>query len=523
LTISSEKSEAGRAAVRHLGGQTAVVMGGTAFTFLVGLPVQISLARSLGASGLGLAGITEAIVVMAAGLLSFGLAPLAVRYIPEYRIRGASRAIRQLVTMGLAVLALVGMCGAVLLPRLVEWASGAVSFLSADVQALLNVLALMMPVSMVSFFLAQSLRGFQEIRMVVLSTSILALTAKVLITLGLFSAYGASTWAYAWALVGGQVVAILPMCWKLWILLRTLPEEDIAAQIDRRDLALYAGTNYASGCLNALVVNMDRFVIGALLGPSAVGVVMVARQLQQFPTVFHQVVLTVIPPVFARLKVAGDMSGLAHQLHLANDWVVRMAAGLILLMLVFADQILLLYGPDFQAQGTVLLMVFILAVFVNLGGGAPGILLNMTGHHVALLRISLVSSAMLLAGYFILIPLFGVVGVGLTVLLSTSINKGLAIWLVQRRFSIFWYDPRFRSWVLPALATVAVLFALRPLIDASQGLGLLATQLVGAAIFAYAVFFSVNIATGLHEDDRELIQAIRGRLARLRKKGADPR
>lgn len=498
-------------------------MGGTAFTFLLGLPFQIYLARSLGASGLGLVGITEAIVVMTSGLLSFGLAPLAVRYIPEYRIRGASRAICQLVTMGLAVLTLVGIGGAVLLPLLTKWASGAVAILTTETQALLDVLVLILPISMVSFFLAQSLRGFQEIRMVVLSTSILALTAKVLITLGLFFAYGASTWAYAWALVGGQLVATLPMGWKLWSLLRTLPAEDIAAPIDRRDLALYAGTNYASGCLNAFVGNIDRFMIGTLLGPSAVGLVMVVRQLQQFPTIFQQIMLTVIPPVFARLKAASDMSGLEHQLHLANDWVVRMAAGLILLMLVLSDQILFLYGPEFEAQGTVLLIVFILAVVVHLGTGPVGILLNMTGHHVALLRISVLGSVALLAGYVILIPLFGVIGVGLALLLSNSINKGLAIWLVQRRLSISWYDPRFRNWVLPGLATGAVLFALRPMIEASQGLGSLATLLVGATISAYAVFFSVNLATGLHEDDRELIEAARERLFGLKSKKAKPK
>lgn len=496
-------------------------MGGTAFTFLVGLPFQIYLARSLGASGLGLVAITEAIVVMSAGLLSFGLAPLAVRYIPEYRIRGASRAIRQLVTMALAVLALVGISGAIILPPLAKWASSAVSFLSDDVQELLNVLVFMLPVSLMSFFLAQSLRGFQEIRVVVLSTSVLALTAKVLITLGLFSAYEVSALAYAWGLVGGQLVSVLPMFWKLWNLLRTLPEEGIAEKIDRGDLALYASTNYASGCLNAFIGNMDRFVIGALLGPSAVGVVMVVRQLQQFPTVFHQVVVTIIPPVFARLKAAGDMSGLAHQLHLANDWIVRMALGLILLMLVFADQILLLYGPDFEAQGTVLLIIFISSVIVNLGTGPVGILLNMTGHHVTLLRISVLGSVALLLGYFILIPLFGVVGVGLALLMSTILNKGLAIWLVQGRLGISWYDARFRSWIFPGIATGAVLFAIRPMIDASQGLGMLATLLVGAAILAYTVFFSVNLALGLHEDDRELIQAARGRITSVRKTETD--
>jgi O-antigen/teichoic acid export membrane protein len=332
LTQRSDSADDSRAAVRHLGGQTAVVMGGTAFTFLVGLPFQVYLARGLGTAGLGTVGLAEAFVLTSAGLLSFGLAPLAVRYIPEYRATGASRSIRLLVMVGLAMLAGLGTLGAMILRPFAELLAEAVG-ITPESTALLDVLALLLPASMLSFFLAQSLRGFEEIRVVVLSTSVLALASKVMITVPLFIAFGASVRFYAWAMVLSQVVAILPMGWVLWRLLRGLPNEEVTAPVDWSAWRSFAGTNYASGLLNSIVGNLDRIVIGALLGPAAVGVFMVVRQLQHFPTVFHQVVLTVVSPVFARLKASGDVAGLAHQLHLANDWVMRMAAGLILLLL----------------------------------------------------------------------------------------------------------------------------------------------------------------------------------------------
>lgn len=115
--IHSPKSDASRAAVRHLGGQTIVVMGETLF-IIVGLSFQIYLARQLGTEGLGFVGIAEALVQTPAGFLAFGLAPLLVCYIPEYRVTGAFRAIRQLVGGGLLALLTMGVLGASVLAPL---------------------------------------------------------------------------------------------------------------------------------------------------------------------------------------------------------------------------------------------------------------------------------------------------------------------------------------------------------------------------------------------------------------------
>lgn len=518
MTKRPEMTGDTRAAVRNLGGQTAIVMAGTAFTFVVGLPFQIYLARSLGTVGLGTVGIAEALVLTAAGFLSFGLAPLAVRYIPEYRLTGNARAIRLLILTGLAVLGCMGTLGAVLMPWLAVSLPSAAG-ITLEAEALLGVLGLLLPVSMLSFFLAQSLRGFQEIRVVVLSTSVLALVAKVVLTAALFTTLGVSALNYAWAMVLSQTVVVVPLGWALWHLVRAMPAAPAPAAVDWRAWTSFAGTNYASGLTNTLVGNLDRIVIGTLLGPAAVGVLMVVRQLQQFPAVFHQVVLTVVSPVFAQLKVAGNMAALAHQLHLSNDWILRMAAPLILVLAILPDHILALYGPDFAAQGIGLMLVMTLAVTIMLSTGPVGILLNMTGHHVALLRILMLTSAAVFAGYFALIPLFGIAGAGLAVLFGNIFNKGVAIWLVQTRLKISWYDPRFRGWVLPSVASGAALLALRPMLSGIETLGSQAAGLLGATLLTYAVFFGINIATGLHEDDRELIRAVRERIAKIKQKG----
>lgn len=513
--LTRRETEAGdsRAAVRHLGGQTAVVMGGTVFTFLVGLPFQVYLARTLGTVGLGTVGIAEAVVTMAAGLLSFGLAPLAVRYIPEYRQTGNAHAIRVLLLVALVLLSGLGTIGAVLIRPLAAILPGGFG-IGMEAYEVLDILRLLLPVSMVSFLLAQSLRGFQEIRVMVFSTSVLALVSKLVLTLGLFATLGVSAENYARALVISQAVPIAPMGWYLWRLSRALPPASVPIEVDWRGWASYAGTNYASGLTGAVMGNLDRIVIGTLLGPASVGVLMVVRQLKHFPSVFHHMLLTVVSPVFAQLKATGNMSALAHQMHLSNDWIMRMAAGLILVLAILPDFALRLYGPSFSSQGTVLMLVMALTVAVEVGSGPVGMLLNMTGNHVAMLRVSILASVVTLGAFFVLIPLFGLAGAGLAALFGAIVNNAVAIRLVKSRLGISWYDPRFRGWILPSVAAAAVLLATRPLLSGLDTLGTQAAGLVAAVLVAYGVFCAVNLASGLHEDDRELIRAVDSRIAR---------
>lgn len=491
-------------------------MGGTIFTFIVGLPFQVYLAHALGPTGLGIVGIAEAVVTITAGFLSFGLAPLAMRFIPEYREHGNSRSIRLLLVIGLVALICVGSLGTVMIRPLATLLPVG-SDLEAEAAEVLNVLRFLLPISMISFLLSQSLRGFQEIRVMVLSTSVLSLTIKVVLSLAFFNSMGASPHSYALAIVISQAAPILPMGWALLYLSRSLPHEAEPSAPNWRSWASFAGTNYANGLLSAVGGNADRIIIGLLLGPSAVGVLMVVRQLQQFPTVFHQIVLTVVSPVFARLKAAGDMAGLVHHLHLSNDWVMRMAIGLILVLVILPDHVLTLYGASFSREGTVLMLVVTLAVAVNIGTGPVGMLLNMTGNHVAMLRISLLSSATVLVGYFLLIPLLGLVGAGLSVLMGNALSNGSAIWLVKKRLGISWYDPRFRGWILPSVAAGGLLFAMRPVLASLDTFSAKAIGLAVATLFAYLVFFGINLKTGLHEDDRELFRAVRSRMSRILK------
>ena len=96
------------AITRRLGGQATVIFLGNLFTLAVGLPLQVYVARVLGAEGLGTFSLLEAGVATLSGLLALGIAPTLVKYIPEHLEKREYGCIRKLLRGGALILAAAG-------------------------------------------------------------------------------------------------------------------------------------------------------------------------------------------------------------------------------------------------------------------------------------------------------------------------------------------------------------------------------------------------------------------------------
>src|SRR6476469_4613824 len=96
------------ATARRLGLQTLYVIAGNLFTLIVGLPLQIYVARVLGADGLGVYSLLDAAMATVSGLLGLGVAQTVVRFIPTYLEKHEYRRIRRLLLLSALLLGAVG-------------------------------------------------------------------------------------------------------------------------------------------------------------------------------------------------------------------------------------------------------------------------------------------------------------------------------------------------------------------------------------------------------------------------------
>ena len=483
----------------RLGNQALFFLCGNIFTLLLGLPLQIYVARQLGTAGLGTFGLLEGGMGLAAGLLALGLAPTLVRFIPAHLEHQQYQWIRKLLRLGLCLLLFVSFVfylGLVLgLPLLLQWFP-----LLAEYRIAVLLMGILVPLSMLSYYLQQGLRGFQEIRYIVTGNSFLQLAVKAGLTILLLSA-GFGLLGYVWAVVLSVLVAMLWMSLGLRRKILALPADD--AEVVEAPLAewrAYAKVMYSGSLLGMGGAYLDRFLLALVAGAHPVGILLVLKQLQQMPVIFLQMFLSIASPMFAAAHARGDQQEIRHIYHLTTDWVVRLSAPLLIFFAVFAEPLLQLYGDDFAADGVLPFRILLLSQLVNLGFGPIGQVMYMSGLEKTALRIALWQTLFNAACLLLLVPLLGLTGVALTIFGSVVFINVAEYFSTRKHIGLRWGDRRYIGWILPSLLCAGV-----ALLVQWQLASISIVVLVAMLALLYAVFHGVALAQGLHADDRQLL------------------
>ncbi|MBT6456251.1 MAG: hypothetical protein HOK37_12010 [Gammaproteobacteria bacterium] len=106
-----------------------------------------------------------------------------------------------------------------------------------------------------------------------------------------------------------------------------------------------------------------------------------------------------------------------------------------LLCLFFPQQLLLIFGTDYQ-QADSLLMILAFAQFINVFTGSNGYILMMTGHEREFRNIALLSAVLTVILSFILIPFFGAIGAAIATVLGFLTKNFGGTWIAYKKTKV---------------------------------------------------------------------------------------
>lgn len=498
------KSEPG--IVSRLAGQSGLVLLGNLCTLFVGIPLQIYLARTLGAEQLGAFGLFEVIAQTAASLFGLGLGFTLVRFIPQQIILGQNRHVRKLLGTVYLTTFLAGTLAAALLVIAGPWLIGWMPELQAYA-SLFPFVGAMALLGMLMGISQQALRAFFDIRYMVLVSTFLQLTLKVVIALTLIW-WGWALMGYLVAVVVSTGLALAGMAWGLrghiQRLIRT--HEEVLPETCTTWKA-YARTMYANSVLGLGGGAVERFLLASAINLASVGMLMAVRQLQSLPQVLLQIISVVIAPMFVAAKTRDDMDELKHLYYVATDWVCRFGFPLVVFLFVFGYKVLDLYGTTFAEAGRWPLLIMVAGQFINLLTGPIGIMLNMLGHEKKMFQLNLVSNGLFFLCLLALVSGLGLLGVALGSVLSMLYLNLAMLRVMKKRLGIGWWSARYKRLLAPLLASLIVaLFA--DAMNLVRGIWSLAMVMFAT----YGVFILVYLLNGLSQEDKEVYFVLRSRL-----------
>jgi O-antigen/teichoic acid export membrane protein len=462
----------------------------------------IFLARMLGPGEFGLFALGLTFLNTLALTAVFGLDTAAVKFVSEQLGRGAHDAARVTIIQSVAAASLTGL----LFAGGLAWASATLAASLYHMPALVPVLwwvAGAIPVVSVTTVLLSSLQAFKTVRYTVALKYAWEPAGKfALAALGLWAGWG--LFGVFGAILATSVVSLLfALRWtarQAGLKPGSLHTGSWAAMAG---ILAFASPLIVSNLFGIIAPRSDVLILGAWATADDVGVYSAAFQTSAILALIVGAFETTIAPVMGGLLARDDGHGVETVYRVASRWLLMLTLPLFLLVVVFRNDVLSLYGDRFVAGADCLLLLACAQLFNSTTGPAASVIL-MAGHSRKIMTVSLVVGTLLLAGNLMLIPRFGMLGAAL----ATTACQVLASLI---RVAQVWRLHRMLPWSWGMLKPVAAGALALASAHAARDMGALASvpALMAVLLSAYAAGL---LLLAVEEADRATFATITARL-----------
>ena len=253
----------------------------------------------------------------------------------------------------------------------------------------------------------------------------------------------------------------------------------------------------------------EIMVLGMYHKADASGIYNAALRFATLPLMVLTSFNAIFAPVIADLHHRGDIAELDALFKLVTRWVIMVAMPLLVIMVLFAEPLMGLFGKDFAA-GVPVLRLLSISTLVNFSTGSVGIILMMSGYSNLVLANSTLTLIIALVMDFLLIPWLGIRGAAIAGMISVVVVNLVNLGEVWHLIRI---QPYNRHTLRPFAASLPALLVGWLWMRGFAVQGLMA--LVLASLVVGSVYVLTLILMGWAEDDKMMMAALSKRFHRM--------
>jgi PST family polysaccharide transporter len=289
--------------------------------------------------------------------------------------------------------------------------------------------------------------------------------------------------AGVWALVAQQLASTLLSVLTLWWVTPWRPSLH-ASRAEFGGLFRFGIHIVGGDVITYLSRNVDRFLVGAVLGPALLGFYVVGyRILTATQAILVQVTRKMTFPVFSRLQEDPERMRRAY-LRVTRAAAAVILPGYVALAIVAPELVVVLFGAGWERSGAVSAVLLLIGPVVSVQALSVA-LLNAVGHPEVGFRFRVLTTVLTVAAFAVTVR-FGIVAVAAAFVVPAYLLLPVNLAWVQRYAGIRAgeYLVNMRGVALATAAMAAVMLGLRLALGDAEPAIVLATLLpTGAAVF----------------------------------------
>ncbi len=408
---------------------SAYVFFATVIGQAIALLTSIVYARLLGSYDLGILAIYAQLASLAVTLAGLGLATPITRFVAQLRTEGPAQLERFLGTVLVVVIVASAAISSILF--LFAIGGGLGPYQSPVLTVMIEITALVLCLGAVSALGFAILQGLQKIGLIsIIGIFSEALTVPVMfISLSVFGLVGAA--------IGGTLLSSISAVFAFGMAIRHLRREGVAIRLafDRpaaKMLAAYSLPLLASVFVVKGALFFQSSFLALNLGYSDAGLFRVASTISRVvafvPAAIGVPLLPALTELYASATVDRAKRSLTTILRVGCCVGLPFALGLGLLSL---PVIALLFGDGYR-DAALLAFVLAMTAFIDIIGTIAASSLLSEGRTRTLMALDVGQAAIIVGGTIVLIGTYGLVGVGYTMLLASTVYAIAILFLLVR-------------------------------------------------------------------------------------------
>lgn len=256
-----------------------------------------------------------------------------------------------------------------------------------------------------------------------------------------------------------------------------------------------------TGLLGFFINKTDTFMIGYFISESDVGIYNIALKIGTMSNFSLVAFVTMFAPLISKLFHKGELNKLANIYKAITKWILAINLSFLSIILLFNENILLLFGEEFLVGSTALVLVAS-GQTVNAAVGPAEQVNIMTGYPQYAFYNNLVTVFINVGLNYLLIPIYGISGAAIASLISVSTVNIIRILLVYKNHKFHPYNKNFLSVIYSVILTYIIIYTIKSLIILNP----LVELFILSFIFVIIVSF-IYYLFGLDDNDKLIFDA----------------
>jgi O-antigen/teichoic acid export membrane protein len=469
---------------------------------VLGYLTQVMVARLFGPAAFGFYSLGVAAVNGAQILSRFGMENGVVRYVAHHRAREDTSRVRGTIIQAVGVtFALSFVLSAVMFfgaGFAAEW-----YYHKPFMETVLRAFAVTLPFFTFMMMVLWATQGFQTVTYASYVQQMIR-PALFLVLVPVFYLLGAgiigTVAAYGVSMFLGSFVAV----YYLRKLFPPLFDNKVPARFETREL--FAVSVPMSITTGAQYLNTWSavWVMGAFAAAGPVGIFTAAARTATLSTIVRFAFSGIFSPIISSFYARGELEDLGRLYKDVSRWIFTGAFAIFLPILLLSEEILAIFGADFTAGWTALIIVAAAQLYSSSVGPTPRMLAMTDNQNVAMVA----TAAAAITGVVVslaLVPGLGILGAALGMSAAIITENTATLVAVRRRLGFWpynwaWLKPLAAGLIAAAAAYLAGLVLPLP--------GVLATIAVVGVVFGIG-YLVLLMLFGLNDTDREFLGAFR--------------